>query len=159
MIIVGVSLQLHGVPIPNNSLVDFDDLLRRTPMTLNSDPPTNSNDGAQTLMCITDLVECCEIQELGNWYYPNGTRVPSSTGAYTYATFLANRGQNEVINGQQFHGSVRLFRRWSGPPERGRFRCELPSAANSTINQILYVNIGELYMNQIVQLLEYWFPQ
>ena len=143
MIIVGISLQLYGIPIPNNSLVDLDDLLCRTPTTLNSDPPTNSNDGAQTLMCITDLVECCEIQELGNWYYPNGTRVPSSTGAYEFATFLANRGQNEVINGQQLHayGSVRLFRRWSRPPERGSFRCELPNAADPNTTQTLYVNI------------------
>ena len=46
-----------------------------------------------------------------------------------------------MINGEQFYGSVRLYRQWS-PAERGRFRCELPSAADLS-NQILYVNIGE----------------
>ena len=36
----GVSLQLHGVTIPNNSLVDIDDLLYRS----GGDPhPTNAN--------------------------------------------------------------------------------------------------------------------
>ena len=140
MYIVGVSLQLHGVPIPNNSLVALDDLLRRTPKPGVSDPPTNAN-GLQTLMCVTDLKGCCETEELGNWYYPNGTRVPSDTGRYTFATFLANRGQNEVREGRQFFGSVRLWRRWSGPPERGRFRCELPSTSDHNVNQILYVNI------------------
>ena len=61
-----------------------------------------------------------------------------------------NRGPNEVIGEQQFNGSVRLFRRWSGVPERGRFRCELPSAANPSINQIVYVNICELFVTQIL---------
>ena len=35
--------------------------------------------------------------------------------------------------------------RWSYPSGRGRFRCELPSAANPNIIQTLYANIGELY--------------
>ena len=140
MISVGVSLQLLGQTIPNNSLINFDDLLYRTSI----DPaPTNAN-GLQTLMCITDLIDCCEIQALGDWYYPNGNIVPSDGGG---ATFRTNRGQNDIINGQQFYGSVRLWRRFT-PPERGLFCCELPNA--NRINQILYVSICEfpliLYM-------------
>ena len=56
--------------------------------------------------------------------------------------FQANRGPNEIINGRQFYGSVRLFRHYSRPPGRGRFQCELPSAADPNANQILYANIG-----------------
>jgi hypothetical protein len=81
----------------------------------------------------------------GDWYYPDGRTVPNNTISHRgSAEFLINRGPNEVRNGRQFYGSVRLFRQWSKPPERGRFRCELPSAANPNITQILYANIGEL---------------
>ena len=98
----------------------------------------------QVLLCVTDLVDCCDTPHTvqGDWYYPDGRVV---TGAFnSIATFLSNRGPNEVTNGRQFYGSVRLFRRWSNPPGRGRFRCEIPSAADSSVNQTLYVNIGEL---------------
>ena len=127
---VGVSLVLQGQAIPNNSLVNLDDLLYVT----SNDQPTNAN-GLQTLMCVTDLVDCCELPARGNWYYPDGRIVLYNTGG---ATFQRNRGQNEVINNQQFNGSVRLWRRYS-PTERGLFRCELPDA--NGVNQSLYVNL------------------
>jgi hypothetical protein len=139
--IAGVSLKLRGVIIPNNSLVDLGDLLYRTP----SDPHPNNTNGLQTLMCVTDLVDCCETQGLGDWYFPSGAGVPFNTGRVTSKSFLANRGQYEVRmrDRRQFYGSVRIWRRWSYPPGRGRFYCELPNAAG--VNQTLYVNIGEWY--------------
>ena len=133
LISVGVSLLLQGKTIPNNSLVNLDDLLYRTD-TLQ---PTNAN-GLQTLMCVTDLVDCCETQRLGNWYYPNGRIITSRSQGNTFQT---NRGQNEIVNNQQFYGSVRLWRRYT-PAGRGLFRCELPDAKN--VIQTLYVNICEL---------------
>ena len=132
----GVSLQLLGQTIPNNSLVDFDDLAYQAPNSEFAEAPTNAN-GRQTLMCVTDLVACCETEGLGNWYFPDGNVITSDRLG---GTFRANRGDNEVINGQQFYGSVRLWRRYT-PPERGRFRCEIPDADNVT--QTLYVNICE----------------
>ena len=76
----------------------------------------------------------------GDWYYPDGRRVLINGIQRTWpSVFLINRGPNEVINGCQFYGSVHLFRRWSNPPERGRFHCELPSAADPNVIQILYV--------------------
>ena len=92
-------------------------------------------------MCVTDLAACCESQALGNWYYPDGRTIGLSGGSH--ATFQRNRDQNEVINDQQFYGSVRLWRRYT-PPERGLFRCELPDTEN--IVQTLYVNICEFPM-------------
>ena len=91
-------------------------------------------------MCVTDLEACCESPPHGDWYYPDGSRVSL---VLDVATFQTNRGQNEVINGQQFHGSVRLWRRYT-PPERGLFRCEIPDA--NSVNQNLYVNICEFLM-------------
>ena len=103
-------------------------------------PSNNNSNGA--LLCITDLEDCCASPRAvrGDWYYPDGSRIEDSGNG-----FLVNRGPNEVIDGEQFYGSVRLFRRFSGAPERGRFRCELPNAANPFVNQILYVNICEFF--------------
>ena len=137
----GVTLQLHGVNIPNNSLVDVDDLLYRS----NGDPdPTNTNGlHIQTLICVTDLEDCCDSPRTvrGDWYYPDGHAVEFDAEG---RTFRRNRGPNEIINGSRFYGSVRLFYRWSRPPGKGRFHCELPSADNPSVNQILYANIGKL---------------
>ena len=136
---VGVSLKLRGVTIPNNSLVEFDDTLYTSRDSCCNREPTNANGlHDQTLVCETDLVECCESPtEQGNWYLPNGDIV-ANTGD---GSFHSNRGQNEEISGRQFYGSVRIFKRYTPQREqRGRFRCELPSAAN---HQILYANIGK----------------
>ena len=94
---------------------------------------------------MTDLEDCCTVPHMtrGGWHYPDGIEVIFDKYGGIATTFRRNRGPNEVINGRQFYGSVRLWRRWSNPPGRGRFRCELPNAANPNINQILYANIGE----------------
>ena len=139
---------MQGVIVPNNSLVDFDDILYRTRYDPLRQDPSNANGlHDQTLVCITDLVDCCGVPRTvrGDWYYPDGSKVQFETNQYS--TFRRNRDPNQVIslNGTRLHvyGSVRLFRRYH-PTERGRFRCELPSSANPRINQTLYANIGVL---------------
>ena len=93
---------------------------------------------------MTDLEDCCDAPRTrrGDWYYPDGNTVLLDIhgGAIT---LRANRGPKEIINGRQFNGSVRLFRQWSNPPERGHFRCEIPSAADPNTTQTLYANIGK----------------
>ena len=132
--LVGVSLKLRGVTIPNNSLVDIEDLLLRRP---NDPVPSNANGfHDQALLCVTDLVECCESPPRGNWYYPDGHIVALDNGQD--AKFQSNRSQySEETN---VNGSVRLWSR-GHPKERGHFRCELPSATNPSVNQTLYVTI------------------
>ena len=121
--------------------MDINDLLYRG----GDDPdPTNANGlHNRTLVCVTDLEDCCNLPRTrrGDWYYSDGRVVDADAGGNT---FRRNRGANEVLNGQQFYGSVRLFYRWSNPPGKGRFRCELPSATDPSVNQILYANVGEL---------------
>ena len=148
--LAGVSLRFQGETLPNDSFVDLDDVLNigKGPAPTNRNPRSNDGQGA-ALECITDLVDCCGRESdtpsnitrtvSGDWFFPDGTTVGSGSGS----VFLVNRGPNEVINGQQVNGSVRLFRRFSKIPERGRFRCELPNAANSSVNQTLYANICE----------------
>ena len=140
--------------------MDLDDILYQTHVQAHGDPCCNTNpsnsrpdlhDG--TLLCVNDLEDCCDAPGTvhGDWYYPDGqTAVPSSDPNNIIIdgppSFLTNRGPNEVRDGRQFYGSVRLFHRWSGPPERGRFRCELPITADPSVTKILYANIGELYL-------------
>ena len=100
-----------------------------------------------SLQCQTDLVDCCNSPHTqhGEWYYPDGTVIVFDAGG---ATFRRNRGPNGPYgpDDQMVYGVVRLWRRGI-PPERGRFRCEIPSAANSSISQILYAHIRELKPN------------
>ena len=119
--------------------MDIDDILYRT---ANDPYPTNANGLHDVaLVCVTDLEDCCDTPRRvrGNWYNPDGSKLNLDPGP----RFVSNRGPNEVINGRQFYGSVRLFRRWS-PSERGHYHCELPSADNSSVNWTLSVYIGEL---------------
>ena len=144
---VGVSLKFWGETIPNNSFVDLDDILYRATFDGFREDPSNANATLhdQALLCVTDLEDCCEEPHTvhGDWYYPDGNRIAFDTKCGGSGTFRRNRGPKEVRSGRQFYGSVRLFRRWSNPSGRGRFRCELPSAADPNINQTLYANIGK----------------
>ena len=143
---VGVSLKLQGVTIPNNSLVDFHDILYRTATGDQNHDPTNDHPELhnQSLLCVTDLEDCCRRPRTvhGDWYYPDGSVVQYDIPGGQNAAYRRNRSPNEVRNGQKFYGSVRLFCRFT-PSERGRFCCELPSAADPSVNQILYVYICE----------------
>ena len=119
--------------------MDLDDVL-----AIGGVIPSNTNPIDGILLCVTDLVDCCDTPRTvrGDWYFPDGTSVGSDGEG---DVFQANRGANENISGQTVYGSVRLWRRYSGAPERGRFYCELPSAANPSVNQILYANICEIF--------------
>ena len=161
-----------GETIPSYSFVDLDDVLN-----IGDHPvPTNRNPAYEdrALQCITDLVDCCGTEsdtppgimhnESGNWYFPDGSTVDDFVPG-TATRFLVNRGPNEVIGQQQFYGSVRLFRRFSAVLERGRFRCELPGAADPNTDLTLYVNICEFVTNLCLSLLcfhcfrsEFWVP-
>ena len=156
----GVFLRFREETLISDSFVDFDDTLNIGDFPL---APTNrapARDDA-ALQCMTDLVDCCGTESgsplrtvRGDWYFPDGTTVEFGSGAQ----FLVNRGPNEVINGEHFNGSVRLFRRFSAVPERGRFRCELPNAANPSVNQVLYVNICEFIIQLVVCTNNIMFP-
>ena len=120
----GVSLMLSGATIPNDSIVDLDDMTAR-----GNDPPSDTTLNG-VLLCLTDLQDCCDTPPnvRGDWYFPDDSRVESSD-----TEFQVNRGASVV----------RLWRRYSTIPEMGigHFRCRIPNAANSNIN--IYANICE----------------
>ena len=89
------------------------------------------------LLCVTDLTACCrrfytgEIgSPLGNWFFPNGTRIPSFYANYSTGTlwdFFRTRGQ--MI--------VHMHRRRGGV--NGIYHCEIPDVMNVT--QTIYVGV------------------
>ena len=136
--------------------MDVEDILYRASIDGYREKPSNANPTLhdEALLCVTDLEDCCETPRTvrGNWYYPDG-RIVNINNSISGPTFQSNRGPNELVNNnRQFYGSVRLWRRWSNPPERGRFRCELPSAADPSVNQVLYANLGKviIYAGSII---------
>ena len=85
--------------------------------------------GNDALLCITNLTTCCQPDDtgrnaLGNWYYPNGTRVPS-----TSANWDIYRTRGQMV--------VRMHHRRGGV--EGVYRCVVPDAMNVT--QTIYIGV------------------
>ena len=88
----------------------------------------NIGEGDGALHCATDLTACCRPPyyngAVGNWLFPNGTRVPSSGALWD---FHMTRGQSAII----------LHRRRGGV--NGIYHCEIPDAMNVT--QTIYFGV------------------
>ena len=110
-----VWFSLSGTTYQNNSCVPLEDI----------------GEGDDALFCVTNLTDCCRpsdtiknMSALGDWFFPNGTRVPSS---HPQQDFYRTRGQMWV----------RLNRRRGG--EDGIYRCEIPDSMDVT--QTIYIGV------------------
>ena len=110
-----VRFSLRNTTYQNNSLVTLEDI---------------GEDG-DALLCITDLTACCRSPytgasgpSIGEWFFPNGTKVPSS-------------GEKRNLYRTRENMSVLLNRR-SGR-EDGIYHCEIPDSTNVT--QIIYIGV------------------
>ena len=99
----------------NNSLVTLEDI---------------GKDG-DALLCITDLTACCRSPytgasgpSIGEWFFPNGTKVPSS-------------GKEWNLYRNRKNMSVSLSRRRGG--EEGIYHCKIPESMNVT--QTIYIGV------------------
>ena len=126
---LGVYLSLNGETYANNSLVKITEIL-------NSDTMSNDN-GA--LQCITDRMPCCASRQyrLGEWYFPDQSRVPIENHALT---FYRNRGDDGSVKLNRLNNNIMA--------PLGQFCCEVLDATNAS--QRLYVKIGELRHSCIV---------
>ena len=96
---MSVSFWFRGTTYQNNSLVTLEDI----------------GEWRDALLCVTDQTACCRPpysgSALGNWFFPNGTRVPST------GTFDRTRDQSVIL----------LHRRRGGMT--GIYSCVVPDAA------------------------------
>ena len=97
-------------------------------------------EGDDALLCITSLTTCCQRPAVGNWFFPNGTRVSSSSRLWDF----------HRIRGQMV---VRMNRRRGGV--EGIYHCEIPDAMN--VIETIYIGVysattGEWYMYTLVLL-------
>ena len=110
----GIKFELRGKTYQNNSHVVLEDI----------------GEGDHALLCVTNYNNCCQYPYngrwggRGNWFFPNGTRVPSSG---IHWDFHRTRG----------HMVVRLQRRRGG--EEGTYRCVVPDAMN--VIQTIYIGV------------------
>ena len=73
----------------------------------------------ESLICQTDKRPCCRSNRVGEWHYPNGTRVPiEGTGSDMYR----NRDDD---------GQVRLNRRNNAIYPLGTYTCIVPDATDT----------------------------
>ena len=106
-----VRFSLNGTTYQNNSIVTLEEIGEH------DDP----------LLCITNLTTCCRRKNgfiSGNWFFPNGTRVPSLSPS---EDFYRTREQMVVL----------LHRRRDG--EDGIYRCVIPDSKNVT--QSIYIGV------------------
>ena len=110
-----VWFSLNGTTYQNNSIVILE----------------NIGEGDDALLCITNQTACCRPpytggmgHTLGNWFLPNGTRVPSLGNQWD---FHRTRDQMKVL----------LHRRRG--EEEGIYRCEIPDTMNVT--QSIYIGV------------------
>ena len=101
-----VWVTLRNITYQNNSIVILENI--------------GENDDA--LLCMTNQTETNSSITLGNWYFPNGTTVPSFFGS-----IYSDRGQMVV----------RMHRREGG--EEGMYRCEILDSLNVT--QTIYIGV------------------
>ena len=97
---------LKGTTYPNNSLVTLEDI----------------GEGGDALHCIG----ACSNLGIRNWFFPNGTRVPSEVVEWDFYHI-----------GYSYSRAVYMYRRRGGVT--GIYRCEIPDAMNVTQN--LYIGV------------------
>ena len=90
-------------------------------------------EGALALICRTTRENCCRINRVGHWYYPNASEVGISTDGIS---FYRNRSDT---------GEIFLHKHSSDiPAPTGTYCCVAPdSKYNCDINHKLCVNLGE----------------
>ena len=89
-------------------------------------------EGDDALLCVTDLKQCCRRNQtlnssgvLGDWYYPNGTRIVSGD--------MFRRNRNRSV--------VRLHRMVSITAPTGQFCCKVPDATYENVT--ICINVTE----------------
>ena len=103
-----VRFSLNGTTYQNNSIMMLEDI----------------GAGGDALLCQTSYNACCRSLALGNWFFPNETRVPSTDWMWDFTR-------------TRHHMAVHMRRRRGGV--EGIYYCDIPDAMNVT--QTIYIGV------------------
>ena len=132
---VGVYLRLKGRTNFTDSLIPIHEIGITTNEITHPNIDEAENNGLQ---CVTDKPNCCRVGSrirIGEWYFPDGTRVPIlDHGSNRATSFFRNRGNNDsTVNLNRVSSDV------ASPT--GQFCCRVPDSMDR--NQTVCVNISE----------------
>ena len=126
-----------GQTLVNHSYVDLS-LVRRDINGSGSLVRNGSNNSSEIVQCHTDMKNCCSSAQgsyRGDWYFPNGTRLPFP-------------GDGEIFESR---GAQRVYLRYkSGISPSGIYRCDIPTNAvhhtsNNSVRDTVYVGLYQFY--------------
>ena len=104
---------------------------------------TNISDPGNTVKCHTDLQTCCSAREgphRGDWYFPNGTRLPFSTST---ATIYESRHAQKV---DVLRSNNALF-------PSGIYHCDIATSIDASFREMVFVGLyssGGIYCKSYV---------
>ena len=129
IVLIGVYFSLKKMVYTNNSIIPITAIGETDTMTM--PPHLDSNNGLQ---CITDKRPCCAGTQdrEGEWYFPNGTKVPIKNHA---TTFYRNRGNNGTVNLNRVNGTSDVIM------PTGEFCCQVHNSLDENVT--VCVNIGK----------------
>ena len=103
---------LNGTFLSDNSIVLLSDI----------------GEGSNALFCLTNSTQCCMAEQQGQWMFPDGSNVHSSS---------------ENFNQTRGFSSLLLNRRRSAMGPTGIFKCEIPDQTEMNLYVGVYDNVSE----------------
>ena len=82
------------------------------------------------LACVTTKAVCCKADRLGNFYFPDGSRL------------LSSRKAGDIYRDRVDTGIIRLNRRNGATSPLGTYRCEIPDV--NGVLQNLFITLGKI---------------
>ena len=111
-------MKLNMTILPNHSYVDFNLV---------------GNTTDESVKCRTNLTTCTNISFCGDWYFPNGMRLPVDAGDSDVHVYEVHKRRHVQL------------RRQTSPVFYGIYRCDIESKVdlvnNKTTNETLYAGL------------------
>ena len=100
------------------------------------------NDTSSTVICHTDLTTCCRTDagpDQGDWYFPDGTRLPGAGSHNLNPHPITERRRNKLVRLQRGPPTA------TGTVPDGIYRCDIETvamnSADNTVRETVYVGV------------------
>ena len=109
-------MKFNATILPNHSYVDFNLV---------------GNTTDESVKCRTNLTICTNVSFCGDWYFPNGMRLPVDAGDSDVHVYEVHKRRHVQLRHQK------------SPVDSGIYRCDIESniVNNESINETLYAGL------------------